>query len=52
MMNPHAELNYSRRLGVEHEMTIPIIGSGGGQEVQETLAAVPVSYTHLRAHET
>ena len=38
-----AELNMNRRLGVEHEMAVPLVGSGGGREVQETIAHVLTS---------
>ena len=35
-----AELNYDRRIGVEHEAAVALIGSGGRREVQETVANV------------
>jgi len=35
-----AELNRSRKLGVEYEMTFPLVGSGNGRDVQQTLARV------------
>jgi len=35
-----AELNYDRRLGVEHEASIALVGTGGSREVHETLANV------------
>ncbi len=36
----HAELNRTRRMGAEFEMTAPRIGSGSGTDVQRTLAEV------------
>ena len=36
----NAELNRSRRIGVEHEMTVPLVGTGTGTDVQRTLADV------------
>ena len=36
MMN--AELNRNRRLGCEFEMTVPLVGTGGRNDVQATLA--------------
>src|SRR4051812_18880937 len=35
-----AELNRSRRIGVEYEMTVPLVGTGSGNDVQRTLASV------------
>lgn len=35
-----AEINRSRKLGVEYEMTVPLVGRGSGQDVQQTLANV------------
>jgi len=35
-----AELNRSRKLGVEYEMTFPLVGSGNGRDVQQALARV------------
>jgi len=35
-----AELNRSRKLGVEYEMTFPLVGSGSGRDVQQALARV------------
>ena len=35
-----ADLNHARRIGCEFEMTVPLVGSGGGTEVQETIARV------------
>ena len=35
-----AELNKTRRIGCEYEMTIPLIGTGSGHDVQQTLANV------------
>ena len=35
-----AELNRTRKIGCEYEMTVPCIGRGNGRDVQETLAAV------------
>ncbi|HEX2973114.1 MAG TPA: amidoligase family protein [Tepidisphaeraceae bacterium] len=35
-----AELNRTRRIGCEYEMTVPLVGTGSGRDVQETLARV------------
>jgi hypothetical protein len=35
-----AEINRSRRIGVEYEMTVPLVGNGSGMDVQRTLANV------------
>ena len=35
-----AEINYRRRLGVEHEMAIALVGSGGGRDVRETVGRI------------
>ena len=35
-----AELNRTRRIGCEYEMTMPCVGRGGGRDVQEVLAQV------------
>lgn len=35
-----AELNKTRRIGCEFEMTVPRVGSGSGSDVQQTLANV------------
>lgn len=35
-----AEINRSRRIGVEFEMTVPLVGSGSGADVQRVLATV------------
>jgi hypothetical protein len=35
-----AEINRTRRIGVEYEATVPLVGTGSGQDVQRTLAAV------------
>ena len=35
-----AELNRSRKLGVEYEMAFPLVGAGGGNDVQRMLAHV------------
>ena len=35
-----AELNQNRRIGCEFEMSVALVGSGGGRDVQETLARV------------
>jgi len=35
-----AEVNRSRRLGCEFEMTIPLVGTGTGRDVQQTLANI------------
>ena len=35
-----AELDQARRMGCEFEMTMPLTGSGGGTDVQNTLASV------------
>ena len=35
-----AELNRTRRIGCEYEMTVPLVGSGSGADVQRTLAHV------------
>ncbi len=52
-----AELNRSRRIGCEFEMTMPLVGSGSGSDIQHTLArvlssnglsAVSRSYSHSR----
>lgn len=52
-----AELNRNRRMGCEFEMTVPIVGSGSGHDVQQTLAtvlsangvaAVARGYSHAR----
>lgn len=44
----HSELNYSRQMGCEMEMTMPLVGTGNGRDVQETLANV-LSANGLRA---
>ena len=55
-----AELNRSRKLGCEFEMTVPLVGSGTGTDVQNTLANVLTangllstarSYSHSRLAE-
>ena len=43
-----AELNRTRKLGVEYEMTIPLVGRGSGHDVQQTLADI-LSANGLRA---
>jgi len=35
-----AELNRTRRIGAEYEMTVPLVGTGTGADVQQTLARV------------
>jgi len=35
-----AELNRTRKIGTEYEMTVPLVGSGSGTDVQQTLARV------------
>ena len=35
-----AELNRTRRLGVEHELTMPRMGNSSGTDVQNTLAEI------------
>ena len=35
-----ADINRSRKIGVEFEMTVPLVGSGSGHDVQRTLATV------------
>lgn len=35
-----ADINRSRRIGVEYEMTVPLVGLGTGHDVQRTLANV------------
>ncbi len=35
-----AELNLNRRIGAEFEMTVPLVGSGSGTDVQRVLAEV------------
>ena len=35
-----AEVNYDRRIGVEHEAAVALIGTGGRREVQDTVANV------------
>ena len=35
-----AELNRTRRIGCEYEMTVPVVGSGGAVAVRQTLARV------------
>lgn len=35
-----AEINRLRRIGAEFEMTVPLVGTGTGRDVQATLAAV------------
>ena len=35
-----AELNQARRIGCEFEMTVPLVGSGSGRDIQNTLASV------------
>lgn len=35
-----AELNTTRRIGCEFEMTVPLVGSGTGRDIQNTLACV------------
>jgi hypothetical protein len=35
-----SELNRTRRIGAEYEMTVPLVGSGSGADVQQTLARV------------
>jgi hypothetical protein len=35
-----AEINLSRRIGCEYEMTVPLVGTGSGIDVQRTLANV------------
>lgn len=35
-----AELNKTRKIGCEYEMTVPLVGTGSGRDVQETLARV------------
>ena len=43
-----AELNRTRRIGCEFEMTIPVVGTGGSAAVRQTLARV-LSANGLRA---
>ena len=43
-----AEINRTRKLGVEYEMTIPLVGRGSGHDVQQTLADI-LSANGLRA---
>jgi len=35
-----AELNKTRRMGCEYEMTVPLVGTGSGNDIQRTLANV------------
>jgi hypothetical protein len=35
-----AELNLTRRMGAEYEMTIPLLGTGNGRDVQNSLAKI------------
>ena len=44
----NAELNRSRRMGAEFEMTVPLVGAGTGTDVQRTLAEV-LSANGIRA---
>ena len=39
-MSLTASLNRTRRLGVEYEMAVPVIGGGGDREVQQTIADI------------
>ena len=39
-MTLNAELNRNRRLGVEHELTMPRMGNSSGTDVQNTLAEI------------
>lgn len=38
-----AELNRHRQIGVEYEMTLPLVGTGNGTDIQRTLAEVLTS---------
>ena len=40
MMPLIAELNRTRRIGAEYEMSVPLIGTGTGRDVQHTLASI------------
>lgn len=35
-----AELNRTRKIGVEYEMTLPLVGTGCGNDVQQVIARV------------
>jgi hypothetical protein len=39
-MGLSAELNMTRRFGVEHEMTLPLVGRGSGSDIQHCLANI------------
>ena len=41
-----AELNRTRRLGVEHELTMPRMGTASGTDVQNTLAEILTAIAH------
>lgn len=36
----NSELNLTRRIGCEFEMAVPLVGTGNGQDVQQSLARV------------
>src|SRR4051812_35485254 len=38
-----AELNLNRRMGAEYEMTLPLVGTGSGRDVQNCLASILTS---------
>src|SRR4051794_17854993 len=38
-----AELNLNRRMGAEHEMTLPLVGTGSSHDVQSCVANVLTS---------